>query len=162
MHCQLHRVPWTSRRSNQSILEEINPEYSLEGLMRRLKLQYFGHLTLKANSLEKTLMLGKTEGRRRGWQRTIWLDGITRLNGHEFEQAPRDGKGHEGLACCSPWVTKSQTWLSDWATTRQVDGEPGFLPMKSPFFGKLWWTHTPVWRTCLLSPSHALIRAFIF
>ena len=65
MYYQLHRVPWTARRSNQSILEEINPEYSLEGLMLKLKLQYFGHLTLRANSLEKTLMLGKTEGRRR-------------------------------------------------------------------------------------------------
>ena len=66
MRCQLHKVPWTARRSNQSILEEINPEYSLEGLMQRLKLQYSGHLTVKANSLEKTLMLGKTEARRRG------------------------------------------------------------------------------------------------
>ena len=72
------RVPWTARRSNQSILKEINPEYSLEGLMLKLKLQYFGHLMQKANSLEKTLMLGKTEGRkRRGRQRTRGLDGIT-------------------------------------------------------------------------------------
>ena len=72
------RVPWTARRSNQSILKEINPEYSLEGLMLKLKLQYFGHLMGRANSLEKTLMLGKTQGkRRRGWQRMRWLDGIT-------------------------------------------------------------------------------------
>ena len=72
------RVPWTARRSNQSILKEINPEYSLEGLMLRLKLQYFGHLMQRANSLEKTLMLGKTDGRRRrGRQRMRWLDGIT-------------------------------------------------------------------------------------
>ena len=72
------RVPWTVRRSNQSILKEITPEYSLEGLMLKLKLQYFGHLIQRANSLEKTLMLGKTEGkRRRGWQRMRWLDGIT-------------------------------------------------------------------------------------
>ena len=69
------RVPWTARRSNQSILKEINPEYSLEGLM--LKLQYFGHLMQRADLLEKTLMLGKIEGRRRGQQRTRWLDGIT-------------------------------------------------------------------------------------
>ena len=69
------RVPWTARRANQSILKEINPEYSLEGLM--LKLQYFGHLTRRADSLEKTLMLGKTESRRRGRQRMRWLDGIT-------------------------------------------------------------------------------------
>ena len=72
------RVPWTARRSNQSILKEINPEYLLEGLMLKLKLQYFGHLMQRAYSLEKTLMLGKIEGRRgRGWQRMRWLDGIT-------------------------------------------------------------------------------------
>ena len=71
-------VPWTSRRSNQSILKEISPEYSLEGLMLKLKLQYFGHLIQRTDSLEKTLMLGKTEGRkRRGAQRMRWLDGIT-------------------------------------------------------------------------------------
>ena len=72
------RIPWTARRSNQSILKEINPEYSLEGLMLKLQLQYFGHLMQRANSLEKTLMLGKIEGRRkRGQQLTTWLDGIT-------------------------------------------------------------------------------------
>ena len=72
------RVPWTARRSNQSILKEINPEYSLEGLVRKLKLQSFGHLMRRVDSLEKTLMLGKFEGRRRrGQQRMIWLDGIT-------------------------------------------------------------------------------------
>ena len=72
------RVPWTARRSNQSVQKEINPEYSLEGLVLKLKLQYFGHLMQRANSLEKTLMLGKTEGRRRrGQQRTRWLDDIT-------------------------------------------------------------------------------------
>ena len=72
------RVPWTVRRSNQSILKEISPEYSLEGLMLKLKLQYFGHLMQRADSFEKTLMLGKIEGRRtRGWQRMRWLDGIT-------------------------------------------------------------------------------------
>ena len=71
------RVPWKARRSNLSILKEINPEYSLEGLMLKLKLQYFGHLMQRANSLEKTLMLGKIKGRRRGQQRMRWLDGIT-------------------------------------------------------------------------------------
>ena len=72
------RVPWTARRSNQSILKEISPEYSLEGLMLKLKLQYFGHLMQRANSLEKTLMLGKIEGRRRrGQQRLRWSDGVT-------------------------------------------------------------------------------------
>ena len=72
------KVPWTARRSNQSVLKEINPEYSMEGLMLKLKLQYFGHLMQRANSLEKILMLGKIEGRRRrGQQRMQWLDGIT-------------------------------------------------------------------------------------
>ena len=71
------RVPWTERRSNQSILKEISPEYSLEGLMLKLKLQYFGHLMRRTDSLEKTLMLGKIEGGRRGRQRMKWLDGIT-------------------------------------------------------------------------------------
>ena len=72
------RVPWTARRSNQSILKEVSPKYSLEGLMLKLKLQYFGHLIQRTNSLEKTLMLGKIEGeRKRGWQRRRWLDGIT-------------------------------------------------------------------------------------
>ena len=74
---RLFRVPWTARRSNQSILKEISPEYSLEGLMLKLKLQYFGHLMWRTNSLEKTLMLGKIEGRRKGRQRMRWLDGIT-------------------------------------------------------------------------------------
>ena len=75
---RLLRVPWTARRSNQSIQKEISPEYSLEGLMLKLKLQYFGHLIRRAESFEKTLMLGKIEGRRRrGWQRMRWLDGIT-------------------------------------------------------------------------------------
>ena len=71
------RIPWTARKSNQSILKEISPEYSLEGLMLKLKLQYFGHLMQRTGSLEKTLMLGKIEGRRRGRQRMRWLDGIT-------------------------------------------------------------------------------------
>ena len=75
---RLLRVPWTERRSNQSILKEINPEYSLEGLMLKLKFQYFGHLMWRVNSLEKTMMLGKSEGKRRsGWQRMKWLDSIT-------------------------------------------------------------------------------------
>ena len=89
---RLLRVPWTARRSSQSILKEISPEYSLEGLMLKLKLQYFGHLMERVNSLEKTMMLGKIEGRRRGRQKTRWLDGITDLM-DEFEQAPGVGDG---------------------------------------------------------------------
>ena len=101
---RLLRVPWTARRFNQSILKEISPEYSLEGLMLKLKLQYAGHLMQRTDSLEKTLMLGKIEGgRRRGQQRMRWLDGWHyRLNGHKFEQALEVGDGQGGLACCSP------------------------------------------------------------
>ena len=93
------RVPWTGRRSKWSIIKEINSEYSLEGLMLKLKLQYFGYLMRRAYSLEKTLMLGKIEGRRRrGQQRTRWLDGIPDHHGHEFEQAQGDGEGQGSLA----------------------------------------------------------------
>ena len=97
------RVPWTARRSSQSILKEISPEYSLEGLMLKLKLQYFGHLMGRADSLETTLMLGKIKGRRkRGRHRMRWLDVITKINGHEFEQTLGAGDGQGSLLCCSP------------------------------------------------------------
>ena len=101
------RVPWTVRKSNQSILKEINPENSLEGLMLKLKLQYFGHLMRRTNSLEKTLMLGKIEGgRRRGRQEDEVVGWHHRLDGHEFEQAPGAGDGLGSLVCCSPWGHK--------------------------------------------------------
>ena len=104
------RIPWTARRSNQSILKEINPEYSLGGLVLMLKLQYFVHLIQKTDLFEKTLTLGKTEGKRkRGRQRMRLLNRIIHsmehhpLNGHEFEQTlPGDSEGQESLACCSP------------------------------------------------------------
>ena len=100
---RLLRIPWTARRSNKTILKEINPEYSLEELMLKLKLQYFGHLMRRTDSMEKTLILGKTEGRRRrGRQRMRWLDGITDNDGHEFEQALGVGDGQGSLTCCSP------------------------------------------------------------
>ena len=112
---RLLRVPWTARRSNQSILKEISSECSLEGMTLKLKLQYFGHLMRRVDSLEKTLMLGGIGGRRkRGQQRMRWLDGIQRLDGCEFEWTPGDGDGQGGLACCDSWVAKSQTRLSDW------------------------------------------------
>ena len=96
------RVPWTARRSNQSILKEIGPEYSLEGLMLKLKLQYFGHLKRRTDSLEKSLMLGKTEGRRRrGMTEDEMVGWHHRCDGHEFEQAPGDSEGQGSLVCCS-------------------------------------------------------------
>ena len=104
---RLLRVSWTARRSNQSILKEINPEYSLGGLMLRLKLQYFGHLMRRTDSLEKTLMLGRTEGRgRRGRQRTRRVGWHHQLNGHEFEQTPEVGEGQGDLVRCSPRVAE--------------------------------------------------------
>ena len=113
---RLLRVPWTAKRSNQSILKEISPEYSLEGLMLKLKLQYFGHLIQRTDSLEKTLMLGKTEGRRRrGWQRMRWLDGWHhRLDELEFEQAPGLVINREVWCAAVYEAAASWTWLSDW------------------------------------------------
>ena len=97
------RVPWTARKSNQSILKEVSPEYSLEGLMLKLKLQHSGHLMRRTHSLEKTLMLGKIEGgKRRGGQDEM-VGWHHRLSGHEFESTPGVGDGQGGLACCSPW-----------------------------------------------------------
>ena len=104
---RLLRVPWTAKRSNQSILEEMNPEYSLEGLMLKLKVQYFGHLMQRVDSLEKTLMLGKIEGRkRRGETEDDMVGWHHQLNGPESEQTPGDSEGQESLVCCSPWGHK--------------------------------------------------------
>ena len=112
---RLLRVLWTARRSNQSIVKEISPRCSLEGLMLKLKLQYFGHLIPRTDSLEKTLMLGKIEGgRRRGRQRMRWLDGITDSIDMSLSK-PRDGEGQRDLVCYSPWGHKE----SD--TTQQLN-----------------------------------------
>ena len=111
-------VPWTARRSNQSILKAINPDYSLEGLMLKLKLQYFGHFIRIVDSLEKTLMLGGIGGRRRrGRPRMRWLDDIT--DSMDVSQwTPGDADGQGGLTCCIHGVAKSQKWLSNWTESQ--------------------------------------------
>ena len=113
---RLLRVPWIARRSNQSILKETNPEYSLEGLILKLKLQYFGHLMGRAHSFEKILMLGKIEGMKRSGRQDEKVGWHHRLSGHELEQSLREGEGQGSLACCSPWGHRVR---HDWVTEQQ-------------------------------------------
>ena len=123
---RLLRATWTARKSNQSILKEINPEYSLEGLMLKLKLQYFGHLMWRNDSFEKALMLGKTEGRRRGQQKMILLDSITDSMDMNLSKLQEIVKDREAWSAGLHGIAEGLTRLSDWETTTTVPSRRGW------------------------------------